>query len=214
MEQGNRKVRSDKKRAIAPQIHLSTYEQIARIGYICDIPLKTVGELLCREGYGSYKMMDSLRGLLRRDLLYDDNHYFLGNMNNPPYRASKGEKRRIDMRFFDFEHARFAALSYALDCSVSTATGLILETAIRRKDLLHPILGRYIQKDLHPKRVEQLRQLCRQLDAISPNEFVTLPLVLAHIIDRSLREKTKVKSTIEKVMEQHQKVVLQRRKTK
>lgn len=44
-----RKERSDKKKAIAPLHKCSCLWQIARIGYVCDLPLKTIGEMLAKE---------------------------------------------------------------------------------------------------------------------------------------------------------------------
>lgn len=66
-EERGRKVRSDKKRTIAAPLEENIYELVAQISYICDRPLKDIGELLCREGIKSTKLIDTIKGKFRRD---------------------------------------------------------------------------------------------------------------------------------------------------
>ncbi|MCQ6563872.1 hypothetical protein NNL21_34960 [Paenibacillus mendelii] len=170
---------------------------VSRISYICDLPMKSVGELLCRDGFQSRKMLEEIRVYFRRDLVYEDNHYCFGDSTKDPFRIEDIGSQRLFMKFYEFEHQRFAALAYALDCSVAMATSLLIRTAIKRKDIMYPILGDQIRKDLDIKRTKQLRELCRFLDARSPDDFITIPVMLAHAIDKCVQEGKKVKRTLQ-----------------
>lgn len=100
------------------------------------------------------------------------------------------------MKFYDFEHERFSQLSYALDGSVQAATALVLTTAMMRKDIMYPILARFIQRDLDPKRTDQLRYLCRFLDSQNPEEYITVPAIISYAIGQSLQNNQKIKRTL------------------
>lgn len=191
-----RKTRSDKKRPVAASLDSDTLEMVSRLSYICDLPMKIVGEMLCRDGFRSNAMLDEIQVHFRRDLMYNDNHYCYGDPSKKPFRLGPVEKRRLYMRFYEFEHQRFAALGYALDCHVATATSLLIQTAIRRKDIMYPILGEQIRRDLDIKRMKQLRELCRFLDARSPDDYITIPMMLAHAIEKCMNEGKKVKATL------------------
>lgn len=195
-DERERKIRSDKKRTIAAPINENIYEHVAQISYICDRPLKDIGEVLCREGIQSIKLIDTIKGRFRRNYLHEENHLYLGDPQQAPYKVKPGVRKRLYMKFYDFEHERFSQLSYALDSSVQAAAALLLTTAIRRKDIMYPILARFIQRDLDPKRSEQLRQLCRLLDAHHPDEYITTPAILSYAIGQSLQTNQKVKRTL------------------
>lgn len=196
---GERRVRCDKKRSIAPYIDRDTHEVINRLSYICDLPNKSVGEMLGREGIQSKLLLEAIRIHFRRNYKKDSNHIFLGDEMNEPYRTKGlGEDRhRLYMKYYNFEYDRFADLAFALDCSVSMATGLVIHTAIRRKDIFYTAMGRGIIRDLDFKRAQQLRDLCRSLDQESPDTYITMPLVLAHILQKGLLETQKIKDTMD-----------------
>ncbi|MGE7828556.1 hypothetical protein [Paenibacillus sp. NPDC093718] len=192
-----RQERSDKKCPAAPYISDSSYEQIARIGYVCDLPLKAVGELLAREGLKSKDLIDVIKLNFRRDFIVDDYQICIGHQENRPFRMNfTGDKKRLAMRFYKFEHERFAALAYALDCSVQMAIGYVIETSLTRKNILLTVLGKGIIRELNQSRIEQLREICRFLDQRSPDVYITLPVVMAHILNSSLIDQKKITKTI------------------
>lgn len=194
-EERGRKVRSDKKRTIAAPLEENIYELVAQIGYICDRPLKDIGEVLCREGVKSTKLIDSIKEKFRRDYFHEENRLFLGDLHRTPYKVKPGIQKRLYMRFYDFEHERFSQMGYALDSSVQAAAALVLTTAMMRKDIMYPILARFIQRDLDPKRTDQLRHLCRFLDSQNPEEYITVPAIISYAIGQSLQNNQKIKRT-------------------
>lgn len=195
---GERKARSDKKRAVAPYISSTAYEQVARIGYVCDLPLKAVGELLSREGLHSKEILDVIKLNFRRDYIVDNYQYCLGQATNKPFRMDyKGEKHRLSMRFYNFEYERYAALAYALDCSIQMAVGYVIETALAKKNTMLSVLSKGIIRDLDPKRKEQLRHICRYLDQRSHEAYITVPMVLEHVLENGLSSQRKITKTID-----------------
>ncbi|MGC6585133.1 hypothetical protein ACPV3A_09210 [Paenibacillus sp. Dod16] len=193
-----RKERCDKKRPVAPYISAAAYELVARISYVCDLPLKTVGEMLAREGLKSKELLDVIKLNFRRDFIVDDYQYCLGQAGNKPFRMTfEGEKYRLAMRFYNFEHERFAALAFALDCSLQMAVGYVIETALERKSIMLSVLSKGIIRELDPKRKEQLRHICRYLDKRSPEVYITLPMVMEHVITGSLSSQKKINKTID-----------------
>lgn len=95
-----RKQRVDKKRAIAPYIEGPVYEQISRLSYICDLPLKSVGEMLAREGLRSRALIERIKRLFRRDFTVDEYHHCFGQPSNKPYRSViTTDHSRLFMRF-------------------------------------------------------------------------------------------------------------------
>lgn len=121
-----------------------------------------------------------------------------GQADNKPFRTKiEGEKYRLAMRFYNFEHERFAALAFALDCSLQMAVGYVIETALERKSIMLSVLSKGIIRELDPKRKEQLRHICRYLDKRSPEVYITLPMVMEHVITGSLSSQKKINKTID-----------------
>lgn len=194
---GERKERVDKKRPIAPYIGAAAYEQVARIGYVCDLPLKAIGELLARESLKSKELIDVIKLKFRRDYIVDEFQYCLGQAENKPFRmVYDGDKKRLAMRFYSFEHERFAALAYALDCSVQMAVGYIIETALSRRGIMKDILGKGIIRELDAGRVQQVREICKYLNQRSDDVHITLSMVMEHVIQDSLSNQRKIKNTL------------------
>lgn len=200
-EEGTRKVRSDRKRAVAAPLSKETSESIAFLGYLCEVPVKVVGESLCLRGYESDPMIEVLQKNLRRNLQYNDHRYLIGNLDNPKYELHHvGSKQRISMRFLAEDYERLASLAYAMDLSVQAAAAALITLAAQRSDILLPIMANVIRKRLEPEIEDKIRKLTRHLDAKSPNEFITVPMVIAYGIERAITEKIKVRLIFESWM--------------
>lgn len=194
LEKG-RKTRSDKKRAVAAPIDSQTHDTISRLGYVLDLPLKTVGHVLSLEGYRSHRMIDTLKKHFKRNLAYE-NRYIFADPQPRPYKPMERGCYRLHMRFTEQEHDPLASLAYALDGSVGAATSLLIRTALTYKEIMYPILARYIQSSLDSRRREQLKKVCRHLDSKSEEHHITMPMILAHVLERSLEEERKISYTL------------------
>lgn len=193
-----RKTRSDKKREVAPYVSAAAYELVSRISYICDLPMKTVGEMIGREALHSRETLEVISRCFRRDFKFNDNHVFLGRPENKPFRMQNlGEdKQRLHMKYYAFEHDRLSEIAFALNCSISMATGYLIQTALRRKEILYPILSRGIIRQLDKKRAQQLHELCRYMDTYSPDNYITMPLVISKALRIGLQESKKIEKTL------------------
>lgn len=101
------------------------------------------------------------------------------------------------MKYYGFEYDRLSELSFALDYSGSAVAGLLIHTAAQRKIILYPILSRGIIRELEPRRVQQLRELSRYLDAYSPDHYITMPLVISEALTVGLQQSKKINKTFE-----------------
>lgn len=200
-KEAGRKTRSDKKRPVAPYVSAEVFEVVSQISYISDLPMKTIGERIFRDGIQSRALLESISGLFRRDFARTEGHMYIGNLEREPYKDSfEGEKKRLHMRMYAFEHGRLAELAFALDSSLQTAAGLIIKTAVSRKDILYPLLGQMIIRELDPQRQCQLKSLSRFLDARSTEAYVTTPMVMSHIIIQSLSDQQKISKSLSQLL--------------
>lgn len=62
--------RSDKKRAINLTILLPLYDVLYRLAYICNRPLKDIGEELCFQGIRTRTVIEKIAPFLRRDFIF------------------------------------------------------------------------------------------------------------------------------------------------
>lgn len=183
-----RKERCDKKRTVATWLDIECYDMIVRLAYILDMPLKDIGEFLAIEGVESSKTIEKIAKYFRRDFRNDSTVY-MGNLEISPYRIKvEGEKKRLYMRFRTDKYEKLSSLAFALDMDVAPAAGLLLQTMISSKEVLFPFLSRHIRKDLDDQRLKQLRLLCRYIDSNTPNEYVTLPMLLTYILKQCLEQ--------------------------
>ncbi|WP_214607597.1 hypothetical protein, partial [Mycobacterium tuberculosis] len=119
-----RKVRSDKKRAIAAPLSKSTYEIFSKLSYVCDMPVKMIAEFMTLEGYHSSLLIDELQPYFKRDL-HHENRFIFGDPGREKLKMKFGENKRLYMRFLDKDHEKVASLAYSLDSSVQVAAALI-----------------------------------------------------------------------------------------
>lgn len=184
-EEKERKVRSDKKRDIKPTIPIQLYECVSRISYVTNTPIKDVGELICKKGLYSTSVIDYLSNHFRRDYWANNNTLYTGNMEQSPYLVPKGiAKRRITMRFLQRDHDKLARLSYSLDLTTSSSTGLLLEASIKNTDIINTFISNSIKKELDSNRMKQLREILKFINKNNPyEENITLGEFISMLMD-------------------------------
>lgn len=188
-----RKQRSDKKRDIKPVISLDLYETISRISYITNQPIKRVGEWLCIQGILSDKVINHLSEHFRRDFCINGSVY-RGVLEKIPHRAirrDENNRARITMRFTQSEYDLLSDLSYALDLTVASATGFLLESALTSAELTHRFIERHIESILDPSRMKQLQEVVQFINQNNPYEDrVTVALLVNHLVEELMEEGT------------------------
>lgn len=187
MSVGNRerKVRNDRRRHVQPTISLGLKDSVYRLSYVMDVPVKEVIERVCLDGLESRSVMEHLAQSFRRDALFR-NTLFIGDLARPSVQRFKTAEttERVSVRFLpdDFENIR--TLAYALDCTVSRATALLLETALTQSDFITPFCRDHIRRKLDPRRIEELRQVIKYLNANNDSaEKISWALILEYARD-------------------------------
>lgn len=173
MQVGNRvrKIRNDKRRHVQPTISLGLKDSVYRLSYVMDVPVKEVIERVCIDGLASRAVMEILAQSFRRDARFR-NTVFIGDLSRPSPQRFKmaGVTERVSVRFTadDFENIRL--LGFALDCTPSRATALLLETALKHSDFITPFCRDHIRNNLDARRIEELQKVIRFLNDNNPHD--------------------------------------------
>ncbi|MDA1977089.1 hypothetical protein PDL67_11085 [Bacillus cereus] len=195
-----RKIRSDKRKDVKPTVELSLYDCVSRISYITNTPMKDVGEIFCTHGLYSKKVIDYLSKKFRRGYKFKDTIY-MGNRELMSERVRKHSKSttRITMRFRQETYDHLADLAYALDTTVSTATAILLDAAVRNTDIVNEYVTRFVEETLDDNRKDQLKKVLTYIRKENPYETneITLAQLISYILDGFKGHSKHIKQTIE-----------------
>jgi hypothetical protein len=181
-----RKVRSDKKRDVKPTVPIELHDCISRISYITNTPMKDVAERICMAGIQSKEVIEALSIYFKRDFWATPYLLYRGNpmINHDRTRKIPGLKKRITIRFNQDMHDRLTDLSYALDTTVSSATGLLLEYSVKHSNIVHHYMESYVQGILDKNRLSQLKKVIAFINKNNPyNEEITIGMLINYLVD-------------------------------
>lgn len=165
-----RKERSDKKRDCKPTLSVELKECIYRLSYITNKPVKDVAESICIEGINSKKILDGLAENFKRNIRIA-NTFYIGDLSREPIpKKISGETGRISIRFTQLTYENIFALAYALDCTPSRATALLLEYCIKDPDFIKSFLQKYLDSYLDEKRLKELEKILTFINENNPEE--------------------------------------------
>lgn len=164
-----RKVRSDKKRDVKPTMSRELKDCIYRLAYITDIPIKNVAERICIEGLDKPKVISYLSRNFRRNLRIHQTLY-IGDLDriSVTKRTSHSQNERITIRFKSDTHEKLAALAYALDCSVSRATALLLDATVREIGFINDFAERFLKENIDDSRMKELEKILKYINVNNP----------------------------------------------
>lgn len=183
LEQGRRKIRSDKKRDVKPTISIHLKEAIYRLSYITSTPVKDVAERICEDGLVSRKVIENLSQHFRRSVRLKSTMY-MGDLERPSLRGNVpgGQTERISIRFKQSTYESLSALAYALDVTPSRATALILDASIRDSAFINKFFHDHLKNQLDDRRMAELKKVIKYLNANNPcEERITWGLLLSYI---------------------------------
>lgn len=198
-----RAVRKDKKRDLKPSISPNLKECIYRLSYITNTPVKDVAEAICESGINSRKVIEHLSNYFRRPFQLGST-VFMGNISRTPFHKTqlKGPKERITLRVKDGEgelYERIRQLSYALDCTPTMATAILLDVSVKNTEYVNEYVRKHIEGQLDPNRMKQLKEVIAYINKNNPyEEEVTLSALVFYLLDELKLGATSVKSTLEK----------------
>ncbi|WP_145142131.1 hypothetical protein [Paenibacillus sp. Y412MC10] len=188
-----RKSRSDKKRAIAAPLTADHYEEIFMLSYLCELPMKTIGEALTIKGYEKDEVINNFQAHLKRTLVYKTNRFMIGHLDNESYVLFGKRAKRLSMRLKTPDYELISQLAYSMDLSVQGAAAAIITEVLRQKKLMYDIMAQLIKNNLDEATNEQMKRLASQIDAKSPHEHITLNMVLGYGLEKAIEEQVKVR---------------------
>lgn len=181
----DRKIRSDKKRDVKPFISVELKDCIYRMSYITRVPVKDVCERLCIEGMESNSVLSYLSQNFRRDIRIK-NTLYLGELNRISIRKRNSckNKERVSIRFTGDMYESLSVLSYAMDCSISMATGMLLDATIREVNIVNRLIEENIHEELDRRKLEELRKVIKYVNGNSPyDEEISWINLLSYVMD-------------------------------
>jgi hypothetical protein len=179
-----RKQRSDKKHSINPTITLSLYDQLIRLSYICNRPLKDIGETLCIYGLYSPDVISEISPRFHRDFWLDECMMFRGNPKLPVPKEVVGQDQyRASLKFLKGDYEQISKLAYAMNISKSKATANLLEISLQNKPVLGKLLSRYVESDLDTRRMKQLRLVLRYANPDHLEDEMTMSNLLSFLFE-------------------------------
>lgn len=123
-----------------------------------------------------------------------------GDSSRPPYdyiRQYKGSKKRITTRFKKQDFEDINNVAYSLDTSVSQATALLLECAIKKSDILNLYMNEFVTKELEANRLMALKEVLKFINMNNPYEeqitlFDVVSFIYEEVKDQTDTFKTKI----------------------
>lgn len=195
-----RKVRSDKKKDVKPTVDLDLYECVSRISHITNTPMKDVGEVFCKNGLYSKKVIEHLSARFRRNYNFN-NTLFIGDKELVSERIKKKSNatRRLTLRFKQETYDDLADLAYAMDTTVTTAASILLHASVRNTDIVNEYVGNYVEDVLDENRKKQLRLVLDYIRKENPYQTndITLAQLISYIMDEFMGQSRNIKKAVE-----------------
>lgn len=197
----NRKVRSDKKRDVKPTIDSDLYETISRLSYITNRPMKDIGADLSYEGMTSKKVLDNISVYFRRSIWVNEHLMYKGDITRAGYRVIKrkgGERERLTMRVTQPFHDRLTDLAYAMDLTVSSATAVLLERAVKDTDIVNRYIKMFVEEQLDPQRLKELKSVLKFIRKNNPyEEEITFAMFINFLVEEFKDSTKNIKQVVD-----------------
>lgn len=156
---GERKVRSDKKREVKPLIPVEEKEAIYRISNITFTPVKDVCEFLTTFILRDRDTIDALSKHFKRNIVIN-NTYYKGDIYthtiNKRLTVTTG---LVTIKFKRNDYELISALAYALDCTPTRVTAILLESATSNIKAVNEYVREYLIEELTDSQMRELRKI-------------------------------------------------------
>ncbi|UOE58146.1 hypothetical protein [Cytobacillus oceanisediminis] len=195
---GERKKRSDAKVDVKPTVELELYDCVSRISHITNTPMKDVGELVCRNGLYSRKVIEHLSEKFKRNYKFG-NTLFVGHPDLFAERTKKrkGPTRRLTMRFTQDVYNDLCELAFAMDTTVSTCASILIESSIKDTEILNEYVTSYVHGELDSNRKKQLKLVLDFIRKENPYEDdITLTQLISYIMDEFMEHGRNLKVAV------------------
>lgn len=174
--------RSDKKRDVKPTIKLDLKDALYRLSGITYTPVKDVCPSLCMLVVNDRRSIEYLSKYFKRDLLFD-NTIFRGHVTNPTIEKRLNDLgERVTMRLMYNEYSKVALLAFALDCTVSRATALLLEISMGEVRFVNAYIKEFLRHELSESQMREFKEILRYVNKHGESHHSWASL-LAHVVD-------------------------------
>jgi len=190
---GERRQRSDKKREVKALVPVDVKEAIFRLSHVTNTPLKDVSEFLTVFVMKERDAINELSKHFKRSVGIDSTFYN-GNIN-----AHTVDKRLrvpgelISIKFKRNDYELISALAYALDCTPTRATAILLEQASRNIKAVNEYVYINMVSELTEGQIRELRKVLSYVNRYDNDRSSWMSLLSAIVGDirpatRRLRE--------------------------
>lgn len=190
---GERKTRSDKKRDVKPLVKSEVKEAIMRISHITFMPIKDVCEFLTVYAANDRNTLDRLTKFIKRSVRLDNTLYNGDSEAIPITKRFSDSREKVTIKFKRDDFERISALAYAMDCTPTRATAILLTQGVRNVGAVNAFVRQYLSEELTPRQLEDLRQILSYTHRYDDDNHSWLSVLSAIVGDirpamRSLRE--------------------------
>ena len=156
---GEKRERSDKKRQVKPLIPLDAKEAIHRISHITNTPIKDVCEFLALFVVQDTETLSKLSNHFRRGVVLG-NTYYTGNIDAHTIdKRLKVQSDMVNIKFKRDDYEYISTLAYALDCTPTRATAVLLEHATRNIKAVNEYVYQNLASGLTDGQMRELRKV-------------------------------------------------------
>ena len=156
---GERKTRSDKKRDVKPLVKSEVKEAVMRISHITFMPIKDVCEFLTVYAANDRNTLDRLTKFIKRSVRLDNTLYNGDSEAIPITKRFSDSREKVTIKFKRDDFERISTLAYAMDCTPTRATAILLTQGIRNVGAVNAFVRKYLAEELTPRQMEELRQI-------------------------------------------------------
>lgn len=194
-KKGERVQRSDKKRDVKPTIKLDLKDAIYRLSSITYTPVKDVCPSLCMLVINDRRSIGSLSQYFKRDLLFDTT-LFRGHVTNKTIvKRLDGYGERVTMRFSHSEYSKIALLAFALDCTLSRATAILLEISMSEARFVNEYIKEFLRHELSESQMREFKEILRYINKHGESHHSWASL-LAHVVDEVGTPVSRIKEAV------------------
>lgn len=194
-KKGERVQHSGKKRDVKPTVKLDLKDALYRLSGITYTPVKDVCPSLCMLVINNRRSIEYLSKYFKRDLLFD-NTIFRGHVTNPTIeKRLNGLGERVTMRFTYSEYSKVALLAFALDCTISRATAVLLEISMREVRFVNAYIKEFLRHELSEPQMREFKEILRYVNRHGESHHSWASL-LAHVVDEVGTPVSRIKEAV------------------
>ncbi|RUL56443.1 hypothetical protein [Lysinibacillus antri] len=161
-EEGERKIRSDKKVDVKPTLSIELKNSLYTFSYLCNEPVKDVAEKLCLDGAVSKVVIDDICKWFRRSYQYN-NVIAVGDADRPKLKINySSQTSKVTIRFKREDYDLICNLAHALDLTPTSTAALLIRVSLRNIEFMQQYCTKHLM-DLSNERKKKIDVFLNEL---------------------------------------------------